>query len=508
MVLKDIIRKRRLRMEITQVVNFRREVLRRIAEYTWNDCLPEHIYDILYKTVRDDTPRVRCCVHKERAVLKNRVQMALWQPLGRNIINAAKAALNGEFDKSLPIIDVLPDACDACPIDKYYVTDICRHCIQHNCMNNCPKKAISIVNNRAFINRDLCIECGRCAKSCPYGAIIEINRPCIRACALDALSAGEDRRTKIDYEKCTNCGNCRAACPFGALDERSMIVPLLLALKQRKPVVAMLAPSFVGQFGMKITPAQIIAALKKIGFSDVVEVAIGADITTLHEAEEFMEKVPKKLSFMTSSCCPAFVKLVKSRFPEYEENISKTTSPMVSCGLYVKNKSPEAMTCFIGPCIAKKREAVEHADTIDFVLTYEELQCIFEGIGIDLTEPAEEEYVTQATAGGIGFPLTRGVQASMREVLPIARQAELTAEYADGLENCNDKLTLIKNGKLSADYFEGMACCNGCVNGPGSLAQQGLTRVMVTKFQKAAEKKTSDQLQEAVDAVGKISFEV
>jgi iron only hydrogenase large subunit-like protein len=221
-----------------------------------------------------------------------------------------------------------------------------------------------------------------------------------------------------------------------------------------------------------------------------------------------MEKVPKKLSFMTSSCCPAFVKLVKSRFPEYEENISKTTSPMVSCGLYVKDKSPEAMTCFIGPCIAKKREAVEHADTIDFVLTYEELQCIFEGIGIDLTEPVEEEYVTQATAGGIGFPLTRGVQASMKEVLPIERQAELTAEYADGLENCNDKLTLIKNGKLSADYFEGMACCNGCVNGPGSLAQQGLTRVMVTKFQKAAEKKTSDQLQEAVDAVGKISFEV
>ena len=320
--------------------------------------------------------------------------------------------------------------------------------------------------------------------------------------------SGDATYPVFNFVRCTQCKRCTEECPFGALDERSMIVPLLLALKQRKPVVAMLAPSFVGQFGMKITPAQIIAALKRIGFSDVVEVAIGADITTLHEAEEFMEKVPKKLSFMTSSCCPAFVKLVKSRFPEYEENISKTTSPMVSCGLYVKDKSPEAMTCFIGPCIAKKREAVEHADTIDFVLTYEELQCIFEGIGIDLTEPVEEEYVTQATAGGIGFPLTRGVQASMREVLPIERQAELTAEYADGLENCNDKLTLIKNGKLSADYFEGMACCNGCVNGPGSLAQQGLTRVMVSKFQKAAEKKTSDQLQEAVDAVGKISFEV
>ncbi len=495
-------------METTQVVNFRREVLRRIAEYTWNDCLPEHIYDILYNTVKDNTSRVRCCVHKERAVLKNRIQMALWQPLGLNIINAAKAALDGEFDKKLPVIDVLPDACDACPIDKYYVTDLCRHCIQHNCMNNCPKKAISIVNNRAFINRDICIECGRCSKSCPYGAIIEISRPCIRACALNALSAGEDKRTIIDYEKCTNCGNCREACPFGALDERSMIVPLLLSLKQHKPVIAMLAPSFVGQFGMKITPAQVIAGLYKLGFTDVVEVAVGADITTLHEAEEFLEKVPKKLSFMTSSCCPAFVSLVKKHFPEYEENISKTTSPMVSCGLYVKNKNPEAMTCFIGPCIAKKRESLEHPDAVDFVLTYEELQCIFEGTGIDLSQPADKEYVTQATAGGIGFPLTRGVQASMKEVLPLDRQASLSAEYADGLEFCKDKLSQIKSGKLTAEYFEGMACCNGCVNGPGSLAQQGLTRVLVTKFQKTAEKKTSDQLPEAVDAVKNISFEI
>ena len=495
-------------METTQVANFRREVLRRVAEYTWNDCLPDHIYDVLYQFVREDTPRVRCCVHKERAVLKNRIQMALWQPLGMNIINASYAALTGEFDKSLPIMDVLPDACDACPIDRYYVTDVCRHCIQHKCMNNCPKKAISIVNNRAFINRDICIECGRCAKSCPYGAIIEINRPCIRACALDALSAGEDRRTKIDYSKCTQCGNCRAACPFGALEERSMIVPLLLALKQHKPVVAMLAPSFVGQFGMKISAAQVIAALKKIGFADVVEVAVGADITTLHEAEEFAEKVPEKISFMTSSCCPAFVSLVKKHFPEYEENISKTTSPMVSCGLYVKEKAPDMMTCFIGPCIAKKREALEHSDCVDFVITYEELQCIFEGLNIDLTVPAEEEYVTQATAGGIGFPLTRGVQASMKEVLPSERQKTLAAEYADGLENCKDKLTLIKKGKLITEYFEGMACCNGCVDGPGSMAQQGLTRVLVSKFQQAAEKKTSDQSTDAVEAVKKINFEV
>lgn len=435
-------------METTQVTNFRREVLRRIAKYTWNDCLPEHIYDILYEVVTDSTPRVRCCVHKERAVLKNRIQMALWQPLGLNIINASKEALNGSFDKRLPVVDVLPNACDACPIEKYYVTDVCRHCISHKCMNNCPKHAISIQNNRAFINRDVCIECGRCAKSCPYGAIIEISRPCMRACALDAISAGLDRRTVIDYNKCVHCGNCRTACPFGA------------------------------------------------------------DITTLHEAEEFLEKVPKSIDFMTSSCCPAFIDLVKKHFPNYEDNISKTTSPMVSCARYLKNKYPDAMTCFIGPCIAKKAECVANPDCMDFVLTFEELQCLFEGIGIDLNEPAPEEVKSEAAAGGIGFPLLRGVQASMKEVLPEDVQQNAKLEYAAGLRNCHEKLQQLKDGKLEADYLEGMACANGCVDGPGALAMQGLTRVLVAKFAAATGKKTSLENPEAVEAVKEINFEV
>ncbi|MBM6984742.1 MAG: 4Fe-4S binding protein [Acidaminococcaceae bacterium] len=495
-------------METTQVTNFRREVLRRIAKYTWNDCLPEHIYDILYEVVTDSTPRVRCCVHKERAVLKNRIQMALWQPLGLNIINASKEALNGSFDKRLPVVDVLPNACDACPIEKYYVTDVCRHCISHKCMNNCPKHAISIQNNRAFINRDVCIECGRCAKSCPYGAIIEISRPCMRACALDAISAGPDRRTVIDYNKCVHCGNCRTACPFGAIDERSMIMPLLVALKQKKKVIAMLAPSFVGQFGMKVTFSQLVAGLKKTGFAKVAEVAVGADITTLHEAEEFLEKVPKSIDFMTSSCCPAFVDLVKKHFPNYEDNISKTTSPMVSCARYLKNKYPDAMTCFIGPCIAKKAECVANPDCMDFVLTFEELQCLFEGIGIDLNEPAPEEVKSEAAAGGIGFPLLRGVQASMKEVLPEDVQQNAKLEYAAGLRNCHEKLQQLKDGKLEADYLEGMACANGCVDGPGALAMQGLTRVLVAKFAAATGKKTSLENPEAVEAVKEINFEV
>lgn len=170
----------------------------------------------------------------------------------------------------------------------------------------------------------------------------------------------------------------------------------------------MLAPSFVGQFGMKVTFGQLVGGLRKLGFFKVAEVAVGADITTLHEAEEFLEKVPKEIDFLTSSCCPAFVDLVKKHFPEYDDNISKTTSPMVSCARYLKDKYPDALTCFIGPCIAKKAETIAHPESMDFTLTFEELQCLLDGVGIDLNDSDAPEVQSEAAAGGIGFPLLRG----------------------------------------------------------------------------------------------------
>ena len=333
-----------------------RSVLTGLAKAAWQGNLPEQVYKILYSVVTEDTQRVRCCVHKERAVLKNRINMALGLTVDLNIVDASKIALTQPVNKTLPIIDVLPEACDQCPIDKFLVTDACRHCVAHKCINKCPKGAISIHQNRAYIDKNKCIECGLCKKACPFGAIVEISRPCERACVLDAIHAGADRKAKIDTSKCVQCGACRSACPFGAIDERSNIVQIIQEVKNGKEVILLLAPSFVGQLGAKVTPAQVFAALKQAGFSDVIEVAIGADMTAIQETEEFLEKVPEKQKYMTNSCCPAFVSLIQKHMPSEVDKVSTTVSPMVATGRMIKKEKPDAVTVFIGPCIAKKSE--------------------------------------------------------------------------------------------------------------------------------------------------------
>lgn len=476
-------------MELTAVAQLRRMVLEHLSRYTWEGALPDRIYDIL-EEVREETPRYRCCVYKERAVLKNRITMALGQECNTNIINAAKKTLYEPERKDLPIIDVLPAACDQCPIDAYFVTDVCRHCIAHKCMNNCPRKAISLVQNRAFIDRNLCVECGRCKQVCPYGAIIEIHRPCVRSCAVGAVSISEEnRKAVIDYEKCVSCGSCRNACPFGAIDERSNIVRVIMEIKTGRQVIAMVAPSIVGQFGMKITMGQVYAALKKAGFAEIVEVGVGADITSVKEAEEYIEKVPAKQSFMTSSCCPAFVKLVKTQIPQAADKVSETDSPMVSCGRYVKKNYPDAVTVFIGPCIAKKNEGRLYNDVIDYVLTFEEVMCMLEGKDIIFAEQNGEEYERDASKLGLGFPLSAGVTAAVKDTVAALGGEVRLAHYASGLDNCIMSVKNAAAGKLDCSYLEGMACPNGCIDGPSTVGDFRITKVALTKYATASPNK-------------------
>ena len=475
-------------MEFTAVAQLRRMVLEHLSRYTWNDELPERVYDILQE-VTDDTPRYRCCVYKERAVLKNRIDMALGQTCDMNIINASKKTLAKPEDKTLPVVDVLPAACDQCPIESYFVTDMCRHCIAHKCMNNCPKKAISLVQNRAFIDRTKCVECGRCKQVCPYGAILEIHRPCVRACALGAISIGEDRKAVIDHEKCVACGACRNACPFGAIDERSSIVRVIREIKQGKQVIAMVAPSVVGQFGFKVTMGQVYAAFKAAGFADVVEVGMGADITSVKEAAEYRHKVPAEQPLLTSSCCPAFVSLVHKHLPEARHLVSETDSPMVSTGRRLKELYPYAVTVFIGPCIAKKNEGREHDDVIDYVLTFEEAMCMLEGKDIKFEAQQPAEFERDASLLGLGFPLSAGVTAAVKATVEAQGGTVRQAHYAAGLDNCLRDLKAAAGGKLDCSYFEGMACPNGCIDGPGTVGDFRLTKVALTKYAQAAPNK-------------------
>ncbi|MDT8901000.1 4Fe-4S dicluster domain-containing protein [Anaeroselena agilis] len=474
-------------MQVSEVTKIRRKVLAEVSRMALEGDLVENIADILSTVVSEDGPRYRCCVHKERAVLKDRINMALSQPIGTPLTEAAGRALAGER-ADLPAVNLLPEACDRCPIDKFLVTDACRNCLAHNCIASCPKKAIMVVQNRAYIDKTACIECGMCKRSCAYGAIIEISRPCERACDLKAIVAGSDRRAVIDYDKCVQCGACKVACPFGAISERSDIVQLIQRIKAGHSVYALLAPAFIGQFGPKVRPEQIVGAIGRLGFHSVREVALGADAVALAEAGEFARAVPAEQPYLTTSCCPAFVAMVEKHLPDAGERVSTTVSPMVAAAKTVKEEDPSATVVFIGPCVAKKAEARRYPDLIDFVLTFEELAAMFVGAGLNVAEIEAGAHISVASRDGIGFARAGGVtQAVCDTVAKLAPGAELKPQRAEGLADCLDMLSKMQRGSLDANFLEAMACTGGCVGGPGTMADPRLTAKLLELYAAAAQ---------------------
>lgn len=469
--------------QITEVVKIRRKVLSEIARLAFSNELDKHnIGDVLDNVVHESGPRYRCCVHKERAVVKDRVKFVMAQPLDIGVTEAAKNALNGDI-ADMPILNIMPEACDQCPIDTFFVTNACRNCIAHNCIASCPKQAITVVQNQAYIDKTACVECGLCKKSCMYGAIVEIIRPCERACNIGAIKADKERRAVINYDKCTQCGGCKMACPFGAITEQSFTVQIIQQIKAGKRIYAILAPAFISQFGMKVKPSQVVGALKKIGFFDVQEVSFGADIVTLEEAKEFSETVPNKHSFMTTSCCPAFVDMVNKHLPDLKDHVSTTVSPMVATGKVIKAADPEAVVVFIGPCLAKKVEAKQYPESIDFVLTFEEMDSLFVGANIIISEVPETDFVTTASRDGNAFARAGGVvQAVIDAAAKINPNLIIKPHRAEGLENCKTALLQLKAGKIDANFFEGMACAGGCVGGPGILTDVRISNKMVDTF--------------------------
>jgi [FeFe] hydrogenase (group B1/B3) len=476
--------KQSMRGIFTPVTKIRRHVFTAVARYAYerDRDVDTHrdFYSIPYQISPDERPRYRDSVLVERAVARERARLAVGMSLrpvneyldlttGFDEIDVSETAL------AEPIVNVIPFACEACPTKTYRVTTHCRRCIAHPCTSVCPKKCIRIERDRAVIDTDACIGCGRCQAACPYNAIIDFGRPCAEACGAGAIGSDEYGRAKIDYDKCVSCGLCMANCPFGAIADKSEIFQVINAIRDGTPVVAEIAPAFVGQFGPLATPNKIFNGIKALGFTDVVEVANGADVSSLHEAKEFLELVPDQQPFMATSCCPAWAKFAKQTLPEELGHcVSASSTPMVATAELIKKEHPEAKVVFIGPCGAKKVESLdpEVRPYIDFVLTYEELMGMFVARRIELSEMSDEFDSPMASATGRNYAVSSNVAPAIlscvKKIDP--EHEEIPFQTADSLADCRKMLLLAKNGRLNGYLLEGMACPGGCIGGAGTLA--------------------------------------
>ena len=340
------------------------------------------------------------------------------------------------------------------------------------CQQACKFGAVSMTRDRAYIDPDKCKECGMCAKACPYNAIADLIRPCKKICPANAITMDENGICEIDENKCIQCGQCIHACPFGAIGSKTDIVDVIKAIVDGKKVVAMVAPAVEGQFGDTITMSSIRTACKKLGFNDMYEVGLGGDLTAQAEAEEWLEaaKEGKKL---TTSCCPAFVNLIKKQYPELAEHISTTISPMFALSRLLKSEDPDTITVFIGPCIAKKSEVVDQKieGNADYVLTYSEIRAIMKAKSVAL-EPDENSY-QESSVYGKRFANAGGVTAAVLQSLKESED-EIDAKVCkcNGAAECKKALLLMKAGRLPEDFIEGMVCEGGCVGGPSAFNDQ------------------------------------
>ena len=459
----------------TKVQYLKYKVLREVARSAWNDTLLQDALDIPRVIVPGKTSTMRCCVYKERAILGERVKMAM-----------------GGNPNNPNVIEVIDIACDECPAAGYEVTDSCRGCLAHRCEDVCKRGAIVFDHNHvAHIDKSKCVECGQCAKVCPFAAITNRKRPCQNACKVKAISINDENAAAIDNGKCIECGACVYQCPFGAITDKSYILDVIEIIKNSRKnknykVYAIVAPSISSQFTY-VKLGQVITGLKELGFYTVIEAALGADMVALAEAKELTEK-----GFLTSSCCPAFVKYIESAFPDLVQNISHNISPMGALAKYLKDHEENAKVVFIGPCTAKKAEALKDdvKPYVDSVLTFEELQALFDSKDIDIMT-LEEGVLDNASYFGRIFARTGGLSDAVAQSLKEQNlEFDLKAVSCDGIEAC--KTALLKKSKnvLDANFIEGMACVGGCIGGAGCLTHGEKNKSQVDEYGKEAFEKT------------------
>ncbi len=465
----------------TKVQYLKYRVLREVAKHAWKDDLWETIIDIPKEIVPGRTPTMRCCVYKERAILAERVKLA-----------------TGGNKQNPNVIEVIDIACDDCPAGGYEITNACRGCLAHRCMDACRKGAITLDHNqKAHIDKSKCVECGMCAKVCPYSAIINSKRPCQNSCKVKAISMSEEKAAKINNDKCIQCGACVYQCPFGAISDKSFILNVIDMIKKsdgnkKYKVYAVIAPSIAGQFN-QVKLGQVVAGIKELGFFSVVEAALGADMVAMKESAELAEK-----GFVTSSCCPAFVKFVENEFPQLKDKISTNLSPMATIAKYIKSTDKDAKIVFIGPCTAKKAEFQKKTvrPYIDSVITFEELQALLDSREIELAS-LKEEVLDNASYFGRIFARSGGLSDAVRQ--GIKENGIVGFEYkpivCDGIEQCKIALLKALKGISDGNFIEGMACVSGCIGGAGCLTHGEKNRRDVDKYgMEAYEKTISDAI--------------
>ncbi len=456
----------------TAVQELKYKVLKEVAISAFNDSLLEDYSEIPYKIVSGNVPTFRDSIDKERMIVLSRIKIALGG--NKNIDN---------------VVEVIKQACDECPLGGFEVTTRCRGCIAHRCQKVCPKDAIRFdtQTRAAIIDKDKCVNCGLCAKACPYFAIQNYERPCEMACKVKAISKGQDNAAYIDDNKCVHCGACVYQCPFGAIMDKSQIVEVINEIKNKtEKLYAIVAPSIKVQF-KNGSVGQIVSAIKELGFDDVVEAALGADMVAYKEAKELEEK-----GVLTSSCCPTFVSLIEKRFPLLKEKVSTNLSPMATIAKFIKENEPNSKIVFIGPCVAKKAEIKrdEYKGIVDYVLTFEELNALIDARDIDATKLMETE-LSDASYFGRIFGRAGGLKDAVVQALKEQNSSfELKPLSVDGLENCKVALTKLRIGTNEFNFLEGMACSGGCIGGPCCLTHEVRDKVEMDKYGRESKKES------------------
>ncbi|MBR3250345.1 MAG: 4Fe-4S dicluster domain-containing protein [Erysipelotrichaceae bacterium] len=462
----------------TRIQYLKYQVLKEVAKEAWEGDLVENVLDIPKKIIPGKTPSMRCCVYKERAILQERVKLAM-----------------GGKRSNPGIIEVIDIACDECPMGGYEVTNSCRGCLAQRCYNACPRDAIYFDNNhQAHINKEKCVNCGACSKACQYSAIENRKRPCENVCPVKAIEANEDQAAKINTDKCINCGACISQCPFGAIMDKSFILDAIDYMQKSDDnknfkVYALIAPAIADSF-REYSLGQVVTGLKKMGFYDVIEVAKGADMVAYSEAKELDEK-----GFLLSSCCPAFVAFTEKNFPDLKQFISHNLSPMGAIAKKLKEDDPECKLVFIGPCTAKKAEIMKDSvkEYVDVALTFEELLALFDAKEIELAE-LEETDLSQASYYGRIFARSGGLTEAMAQGLKeLNSSLELKPETCNGIDMC--RVALLKKSKslLQANFVEGMVCTGGCIGGAGTLQKFGVKKDNVDNYAKKTTKESITQ---------------